>query len=78
MVVIEPDLHVQTSCRKGGWNEKHSRSFDFSQEQARMKARGSVIQSPSFPHQAVRFFQTGRCGSYSLEKIAHFSKHSTA
>ncbi|GFW68094.1 hypothetical protein TNCV_1879761 [Trichonephila clavipes] len=49
----------------------HSKSLDFSQEQARIKAQGSIIQSHSSPHHAVCFSHLGRGGSYSPEKILH-------
>ncbi|GFU78391.1 hypothetical protein TNCV_33841 [Trichonephila clavipes] len=39
--------HIRSTHQKGGWNEKHSKPLDFSQEQARIKAQGSIIQSHS-------------------------------
>ncbi|GFU78362.1 hypothetical protein TNCV_529051 [Trichonephila clavipes] len=44
------------------------KSLDFSQEQARIKAQGSIIQSHSSPHHSVWFSHLGRGGSYSSEK----------
>ncbi|GFT34395.1 hypothetical protein TNCV_2648781 [Trichonephila clavipes] len=46
----------------------HSKSLDFFQEQARIKAKRFYIQSHSSPHHAVCCSHLGSGGSYSPEK----------
>ncbi|GFT41370.1 hypothetical protein TNCV_4135461 [Trichonephila clavipes] len=61
--------HIRFAYQNAAGMRKNSKSLNFSQEQAHIKARGSIIQNQSSPHHAVRFSHLGTVAFTNMKSL---------